>query len=181
MLNNNSKGFTLIELMLVVALLAITAGVAGDIIISVTQSYNKTQIGNEIEQIANFSLSKLEKELRNGRRVSSPEMGTPSTVLSFVDRNSHTVCYRITSEGDFQRYISPNYDTSGICVEDYATLLGGAKSMVEVDAASSSFTKTSNAPEIVKLNVKFRQKGSVGDSFTGSVTLNNVIVVRGTY
>ena len=57
---NAKKGYTLIELMLVIALLALTAGVTGDIIISLVRSYSKTQVANEIEQNAGFVSLKLE-------------------------------------------------------------------------------------------------------------------------
>ena len=46
------KGFTLVELLIVVSIIIIVVGVTGDIILSLVRSYSKTQITNEIEQNA---------------------------------------------------------------------------------------------------------------------------------
>ena len=62
---NNQKGFTLIEMLLVVLLLALTVGLTIDMLLSLIRSNTKTQVINEIEQQANFVTLKLEKELRD--------------------------------------------------------------------------------------------------------------------
>ncbi|KKS60297.1 MAG: hypothetical protein UV25_C0010G0024 [candidate division WWE3 bacterium GW2011_GWB1_42_41] len=53
------KGFTLVELLVVIALLGISIGVTSDILVSLVRSYNKTQIKNEVEQQANFVVTRI--------------------------------------------------------------------------------------------------------------------------
>src|SRR5687768_13601913 len=87
------QGFTLLELLLTVGILTIAAGVTTDVMLSITRSYNKTQITNEIEQNANFFLLKIEKELRNATSI----VAVTDTSLTFMDRNSQTVVYTLNT------------------------------------------------------------------------------------
>lgn len=166
----NNKGYTLIELLLVIGLLAIAAGVTSDIVLSLVRAYNKTQITNEIEQNANFVTLKLEKELRNAATVNS----ATASQLDFVDRNDVVISYRLNSDilersqgGGSYLPLTNNASVGGVSVSC---------------AGAVCFNRIGGGlPYVIKLNMIFTQKGSPGVSFTGNVTLDNVIVVRGTY
>ena len=60
-------GFTLVELLIVIFVMALIAGVGGDVMISTFRSSNKANIINEINQNANFVLSTVESVARNGK------------------------------------------------------------------------------------------------------------------
>ena len=65
-IKNNQSGFTLIEMLIVVVILAIVVGMTSDMLMSLIRSNTKTQVINELEQQANFVPSKrslLSKEV----------------------------------------------------------------------------------------------------------------------
>ena len=59
-IKKNQGGFTLVEMLLVVFLLALTMGLTSDMLLSLIRSNTKTQVINEIEQQANFVSLKIE-------------------------------------------------------------------------------------------------------------------------
>lgn len=61
------SGFTLVELLIVIFVMALIASVSGDVVISTLRSSNKANIINEINQNANFVLSTVESVARNGK------------------------------------------------------------------------------------------------------------------
>lgn len=165
-----TKGFTLIELLITIALLSISVGVTTDIILSITKSYNKTEVANELEQNANFVLLKMEKELRNASSILVPStVNTPSTVLTFIDRDGISVTYDVTN-GILNR--------AGAALVNDNTTVG-----IFVECPSGScFTLKNSSPQVIQLGLRFRQRNSTGGSaFTGTVDLNNTLVLRGTY
>lgn len=89
------KGFTLVELLIVVSILLISVGVAGDLIISVIRSYNKTRVLNEIEQNGNYVLAKLTYDLRNAKSVSISGSNTLTLTETDSNNTSVTVIYTI--------------------------------------------------------------------------------------
>lgn len=174
----NSRGFTLVELLVVVSLMIIVVGVTGDIIISLVRSYSKTQITNEIEQNANFVMTKLEKELRNASNA---------TVVS-------------DKELQFNRRLpgSANYESITYTIKDNLTIVrdvegvdGGVEvllindaliSGVEVIFDDSFFTDdTAGGPTVVRINLSFKQAGNPAVQFTQDIDLESTVVVRGSY
>jgi len=58
-------GFTLIELLISIAILAIIAGVGGDLVITSIRSYNKSQVINTLSQNGGFALSTIKNEVQS--------------------------------------------------------------------------------------------------------------------
>lgn len=168
-----NKGFTLIELVLVISLLALSVGVSGDIIISLIRSYSKTQVTNEIEETANFLTLKLEKELRNAQRTSVPALGASGNTLTFLNRAGDTVTYALTAQHQINRTVS-----SGGSFPLTISAVGSGG--VVIDCPGGCFTLIADSPQVVRLNINVKS-GNSSPTFEGNVTLNNTIVVRGTY
>lgn len=163
-----NKGFTLIELVLIIGLLVLTVGVSGDIIITLIRSYNKTQVMNEIEQSADFVLLKLEKELRSSESVSSTD-----TTLEFTDKFENSVIYSVSNN-----VISRN----GINLTDPSFLGGG----VSITCPSNVCFLVSGSPEgsqAVRITIDFSQSAEATGLriFEGEVSIDTTIVARGTY
>lgn len=174
-----NKGFTLVELLLVVALIGVSVGVTTDILLSVTRNYNKTQVLNEIEQQANFVSLKLNKELRNATNITNPIVGDSSvSSLSFVTRSGTEVNY---------------YIDSGILYRQ--TILGGSTSPAYPITASAGnegvsivcpndrcFNLIAEDPDILGISLLF-QKANVSllSNLNSNIKVEDTIVLRGTY
>ncbi|MBI2620611.1 type II secretion system protein [candidate division WWE3 bacterium] len=175
------KGFTLIEVVVAVALIIIIAGVTGDIVVSIVRSYNKTQITNEIEQNGNFIVSKIEKELKNALAVAEPaSVGGQVRKLVFtkeIDGALVSVVYEIKID---DAGIGSIFRKEGTGME-YQLTNNDAVSGVELSVADSYFSLLGQNPSVVKIHMKFRQIGTPSQSFVGDVDLDAVAVVRGTY
>lgn len=83
------NGFTMIELLVVLAVLGIIAAIGGEILMTVIRTYNKANIIGELQQNGNYVLSQLEEEIRESGAVSQ----TSSHDLTVVRRDESTVTY----------------------------------------------------------------------------------------
>ncbi len=182
---NNSKGFTLIELLVVVSLIIIVVGVTGDIVVTLVRSYSKTQITNEVEQNANFALTKIEKELKSATKVNTAS----GTRLEFVKRlpngTSQTIEYTVEDanglpEGTAGVYYIARAVNGGskVPVTNYTSPAG-----VTILQSNTSFTNVSAAtgPSVVKINLAMRQVGNPSVQFTQNVEVETTVVIRGSY
>ncbi len=164
------KGFTLIEILLVVVLLSVTVGVTSDILLSLVRSNTKTQVMNEIEQQVNFVSLKIEKELRDAKSAGVSE----GTTLDFQIRDGTDIIYTLASgvltrkvgDGTAQNLTS-DINPGGVTV----TCLGG-----------SCFSISGVNPQVVNVNMEFRQaQSTAGASYSGSAKIETSIVIRNTY
>ena len=62
-------GFTLVELMVVTALIGIISVIGGDILITVFRAYAKAKMISEIERAGNYAVSFINTEMRGGSGV----------------------------------------------------------------------------------------------------------------
>lgn len=169
-----NKGFTLIELVLVIALLIISVGVSTDIIISLIRSYNKTQVTNEIEQSANFVMLKIDRDLRNAVSVTVPSnVGVGSDVLTFSDRNGDTISYQLSGD-TIERSVNGGGSTA---LTDNSPTGGG----VVASCTSGCFTLWNVNPQVIQVNIDFAHVGAGGSFFTGNVNMDSTVVIRGSY
>ena len=65
----NKKGLTLLELLVVTALLGILIGVASNVFLAVLRSQNKTTITNEVRQNATHLIDLFERDVRSAESV----------------------------------------------------------------------------------------------------------------
>lgn len=175
---NNFKttegGYTLIELLLVIALLALAVGVTGDIIVTLVRSYNKTQIANEIEQNANFISLKMEKDLRNAKSITSITANSGNYSLNFVDQDGNAAVYEVKQGRVFRIY---NPGATEIPITNNDPISG-----VNVTCGSTPcFSQVSSNPTVISIDLLFSQAGNPSVVFTGSTELRTTIVVRGSY
>lgn len=168
---NNQKGFTLIEMLLVVLLLALTIGLTGDMLLSLIRSNTKTQVMNEIEQQANFVTLKLEKELRDALDANIVETNT----LEISLRSGSKVYYRLNS----------NYLQRSIVAQagPYVDLTSRSNpGGVAVSCSGDCFQITGTDPKVVKTNMLFNQiQATTGVTTTGEVKIESSIVIRSSY
>jgi prepilin-type N-terminal cleavage/methylation domain-containing protein len=167
-LRNTKRGFTLVELMVVVVLLAISVGVTGDVLASLMRSYNKTQVLTEIEQQANFAKLKLEKEVRSSTGIANID----STSL-LLDMGTDDIEYYIDSQILYRKVGSDSAQTL-----TYEVIPGGVLVSCDGCPGSECFSGKTTVPAHVNVCLVF-DSSSTGSSFSGSTTLQSTIVLRG--
>ncbi|MBU0534759.1 type II secretion system GspH family protein [Patescibacteria group bacterium] len=174
--NNIQKGFTLIELMLVVVLIAVSVGVTNDILMSLVRSNNKTQVMTEIEQQSNFVSSKIERELRNARSVTTPLAGAFGSSLVFETKDGTTIEYNVdTTSGLIKRKVNTGTLTN-------ITSNNNPGGVVATCGSPSCFSVSGFNPQIVNVSIKFSQaQPGAGSSYSGQTTIQSTVVVRNTY
>ncbi len=173
---NSTQGYTLIELLLVVGLIAISVGVTSDILLNIVRSYSKTQVVNEIEQQANFVGLKLEKEIRNADdatiiMVNVIRLTPKSTPTSFI-------CYRLNGT-ILQRLANGTSICSG--GTGWQNLTQSGVGNVSIGCIGSCFSVNGTAPKRVSIGLRFTQGSGSGTAFTGNIEITNTIVLRQTY
>lgn len=173
-MTGKNNGFTLIEMLIVVALLAITVGITSDILISLVRSNTRTQILNEIEQQANFVSLKIEKELRDARDVTQELEGD---TLQFTRNDGVEITYEHTTT-DGVGFLRRQVGSSGF----YPVTSGSGPGAVDVRCSGRCFTVTGANPEVVMIDMEFFQAANGGViDYIGGAKIQSSIVIRSTY
>jgi prepilin-type N-terminal cleavage/methylation domain-containing protein len=181
--NKKGNGYTLIELLLVVGLLAIAVGVTSDILLNLVRSYNRVQVFNEIEQQTNFIIQKLEKEIRNS--VSADQTNRRELELTI---GTQTITYWVdpydgdSNDGTLYRTVE---NSDGSITETYALNSVGTVGGVYLECAAGCFDiygSVVDTPIRVRYDLKFRQsqQGAFA-SESGAIQIYNFIVLRRSY
>lgn len=72
----NKAGFTLVELLLVVAIIGIVAGIGGDMFATVMRAYRRAELFSYTERVGNSVLTQIEQDLRAASLVTIPNGNT---------------------------------------------------------------------------------------------------------
>ena len=171
--HNKQRGFTLIEMLLVVLLLALTVGLTSDMLLSLIRSNTKTQVINEIEQQANFVTLKLEKELRDAIDATTASSGN-SLVITL--RSNSQVTYQLTSGSVLERNINGG---SSVPLTSNSSP-GGV--VVSCSTSPMCFDVVGSNPKSVVTKLIFTQaQKDAGASYSGDVKIESTITIRGDY
>ena len=159
------KGFTLVELLIVVSVVLITVGVAGDLIVSIVRSYNKTKAYNEIEQNGNYALAKMTYDIRNAKSITT----CSSSTLTMTDQSGNTITYNVTSSSlPYRITRSQSNISSGVIL---AMTNEDSTEGVNVTSATT-FTCQTTAPAWVRINLTLAQ-AKTGLAATSSYSASN--------
>lgn len=69
-------GFTLVELLLVVGIIGIVAGIGGDMFATVMRAYRRAELFSYTERVGNSVLTQIEQDLRSASLVNIPNSNT---------------------------------------------------------------------------------------------------------
>lgn len=169
----NNKAFTLIELLVVISLIGVAVGVTSDILLSVTKSYNRTQINNELEQQANFITTRLNKDLRNSQEAVSSDDGK-SLTLTIRDQST-TVSYTLDSSAGVLK--SSLMEGTTMKYPSSPLTSGAGKEGVKISCDGTCFSVSTSTPRIVTYS--FIIKSFYNENYL--IKAKDTIVLRGTY
>ena len=95
---NRERGFTLVELLVGMAILIVVATIGGDLIFNVIRSYNKANILAEIEQNGNHTMSIMEQQIRNAASV-DPFASPSSSITLHTHQEKDITFSQVTVAG----------------------------------------------------------------------------------
>lgn len=174
----NNKGFTLVELLVVIGLLGISIGVTNDILTSLVRSYSKTQVKNELEQQANFLGLKLERGIRSASGI--VQSGN-TNIIRLNKSDGSWVEYSFDSANSIMN-MKFSDDSSTTFPVTSKTGTGGVRVTCDNFSSNCFYVVTNSAGvQTVSMYIKFDPATGSGTSFAGSAVISNTITIRNTY
>ena len=169
------SGFTLVELLIGITILAVIAGISGDMVISSIRSYNKSQVLNTITQNGNYALGVLRDDIQNAKSLTCNN----SYQMTLTNRDGANVKYTLAPTN------CTGANVNGSLTRNINT---GASSTVHVwdndpsptGSASSGFSCNGNLVSVTLVLGQACIGGSRMDT-TATTVLKSSVVVRGGY
>lgn len=171
-LRNNNRGYTVVELLAVTAIIVVMAGLIAGALASTLRGGSKTRITSDVSQNGNFALSVISNTIINSESVTSIGGNSISDCINSPSGSSITLkqsdasllTFSCTSNNIASQ--SANFSTTYLIDSDN----------LEVDAASCSFRcRQENgdplAIPIIDVSFTLNQKGSSGTFETKSSAL----------
>lgn len=157
----NSKGFSLIEILIVVTIFAVIGLLATRSIFLTIRGAKKSDSLVRVRENVNYSLSVIERQLRNSESVTCPNAST--STLSYISLEGTTTTFSCVTAGT-DKYIAS----------------GSARlTSADISVTGCSFTCTvgTNTPPTVKIAIEAVDAESTSVE-KGSVSAQTQIVVR---
>lgn len=157
------KGFTLVELLVVVGIMAIVGTMTANLFLSNLRTAAKTKALTEVKQNGDYALEVMRRMIRNAREIKSscPGSGTSLMILN-PDENTTT------------------FDCSGAQIaSNTATFLTSGK--LEVKSGSCSFVceKPLSKPAVVTITFTLKKgEASLGKEFTAEIPFQTTVSTR---
>ncbi|MFH1840957.1 MAG: type II secretion system protein [Candidatus Shapirobacteria bacterium] len=137
------KGFTLIEMLVVVALIGLLVTTGSLVFITSLKASSKSQIMTVVKQDGNYALGVMERMIRNAYSVDNC-LNAHSPTLTITNPDHNTTTFGFIDDGAAWRLASGS-----------AYLTGAT---VTVDTAKSYFNCTKGPPDRVEIVFTLRQK-----------------------
>lgn len=94
------KGFTLVELLVVVGVIATVGTMVGNLFLSNLRTAAKTKALTEVKQNGDYALSVMERMIRNAKEVQAgcPGVGTSLTILNPDGETTEFICDTVNEQ-----------------------------------------------------------------------------------
>lgn len=174
-MGKRNRGFTLIEILIVIALMAVLTGVGADLFINSLKAYQKSQIMNQLSQNGNYVMSTILNTARNAKEVSVDDA---KKILTIKEQGGTNITFNLKP--------SPQDSRVGIITKGEETITNSnPASGIDVDIGASSFEVAggSDTPQTLTVILKISQPPDtpLNRSYETSVTLTNSVIIRGEY
>ena len=162
----NKKGFSLIEMMVTISIFAVIGVLVTTSMALTLRSSKKSDSLVRVRESLNYSLSSLERQIRNSDSIVSCT-GLPVSTLSYISMEGITTSFSCVTAGS-DKYIASG---SGALIKRLTP------SDILVTSCSFTCTQTANSPAVIKVNVTAEDATSTGTE-KGSVSTNMEIITR---
>jgi prepilin-type N-terminal cleavage/methylation domain-containing protein len=166
------RGFTLIELIITMAVIGIIAGVGAPMLVLLFDSFQYSLYGKDLTERGEVALRRMDREIRRLRNSTSV-LTANSTTYQFVDVDGSTIQYQYDAANDeIERTAGANTDVLSANVTSFTlTYLGD-------DRATTIATPTvnPNATDIkfVRIDMTLSERGNTFN-YRLDIKLQNVI------
>jgi len=152
------QGFTLLEMMVTIALISLISIVLSQVFISTLRSNKKTDILKEVKQNGNLALESMSRMIQNAKRVTCVTANT----LAIVNPDGETTTISCLLD-DANTRLASSSASQTVFLSSPQVSLGG----VVCESSSLQFTcdDTSGLPSRVTVVFHLSQAGSPGDQF----------------
>jgi prepilin-type N-terminal cleavage/methylation domain-containing protein len=168
MLNNSSKGFTLIEVVIVIVILSIISAITIYFLINSLEVYTMTVNQKTLLDEGKLALERMCRDIRDARSITSPASGGSGSLITFIRNNAtaqdvagESVTFRLTGNTLEKVKSSPSATSSLAANVSTFTVTRGATN----DEIILVFTLSLGTGENVTLQTKVYPK-NLGDSTT---------------
>ena len=180
------KGFTLVELLVAVSLLAIVSLVSVNIIVTLLKGAVKAQMAIDIEQASSFVFLKMENDIK--KSYDAEVTGSTLTLKQGSPTSAVTKTYKLASGASGEcnaANLNCVITSNNVKLTDDTVVSGKPViSAVSVDLLASSFTivrDSLNNPVAVDIKIKFEKPAATQTMFKAETTLDTTVVLRGSY
>lgn len=180
-MNVKNYGFTLIELIISIAIIAILGGVISQVFFQTTRSNAKSEILKEVKQNGDYALNVMQRMIRNSTEITSScsDAGVSGTSLTITNPDLGTTTFQCLSSGSIQRIASVSGGRIDYLTDSNVTLGG-------ITCNTSTFetvcTSVRGIPNNVNISFTLSQIGTsavitnpVSENFNAFVTLRNIL------
>jgi len=173
-------GFTLIEILIVIALMAVLTGVGADLFVNSLKAYQKSQIMNQLSQNGNYTMSTILNIARNAKEVIITDNGK---TLEIKEQSSTSTYFKIKASPQDQR-VGIITKKVGEGTEETITN-SNPSSGIDIDTGASSFEVTGGdgTPQTLTVTLRISQAPDtpINRAYETSITLTNSVIIRGEY
>lgn len=167
---SNAKGFTLIELVIAVTIIAGLGTVLVQALFTTTRSSTKVERLTEVKQNGDYAINIIERMVRNARSLSavcSSDGATPTTSATITSPDGYDTTFSCGLDGSVTRIASVSGFGTQYLTSSSVTL-GGAS----CDDNSLVFhcVSLSDVPRSLKVTFALSQKGTPVDQFEKAST-----------
>lgn len=177
-MGKRNRGFTLIEILIVIALMAVLTGVGADLFINSLKAYQKSQIMNQLSQNGNYVMTTILNTARNAKEISLE--GTNK--LTITDSSQILTIFTLTSETIGGKSVGVIKKKVGETTEEIITN-SNPTTGVNIVTGESSFALSTDPPQTLTVTLKIRQAPNtpINRAYDTTITLTNSVIIRGEY
>ncbi len=161
------EGFTLLEMVVSLAIIAIVSLVLSQVFISTLRTNTKTEILKDMKQNGDLALETMVRMIQNAKSVSTTcnVAGTSSSAVTIVNEDSGETTFTCLLDGTVTRLASTSAEGNIYLTSDNVTL-GGATCA----ASTLLFTCFGSAgvPSSITVSFQLAQSGTAAQAFESS-------------
>lgn len=168
-----SLGFSLLEMVISIAILAMVSIVFSQVFISTLRSNTKTELLKEVKQNGDLSMATMVRMVQNAESATCPDTQT----LTLVNPDGGTTTFACGMDGATTRLASESGITTEFVSSGEVTLGG---SSCPTSSLAFACTEAPGAPTIVRITFSLAQKGTgvsefekASESFTDTVSMRS--------